>query len=496
MWNRINLRTRIYVVLITLILITLAGGVVMVWYTYRIQEIITTIIDKNVAAFQAAEELEIALINQKGFVSYYFLDKDPEWLERLAQYRQIFKKHLSEVRLHIKSRHQKDAIEKIESEYLKYISAKDQVIKHYMDGSLDIGARLHKEVRGYFFKVLKLTNDFKEVLLTQIKEARENSLSQAEKLRIVAGIAVANVFILGLLLAAIFSGQIFVPLRRLASKADLKGNHNKSENEVQAVRRSIKGLMKDVHNSRSQLEKSQEILLQAEKMALVGKLAAGTSHSIRNPLTSVKMRLFSLSRSLELDDSQKEDFDVISEEINHIDTILENFLGFSRPPKLKMRKTNPAQVITLAIGLLRHRLESYNVTVTIDKKQPIPDIWGDPDQLKEVLVNIVVNACEAMDGGGHIDISENLIVKESLGLVVEIRIADNGPGILKSTQEKIFEPFFSTKEDGTGLGLSIAVRILEQHRGLLEVISKQGEGTTFIIYLPVKEAEIEFNPDN
>lgn len=486
MWNRINLRMRIYVVLITLILITLAGGVIMVWYTYRIQEIMTTIIDKNVAAFQSAEELEIALINQKGFVSYYFLDKDPEWLKRLAEYRQIFKERLSEVRLHIETRPQKDAIAKIESEYLQYISSKDQVIKYYMDGSLNIGTQLHKEVRNHFFKVLKLTDDFKEVLLTQIREARDDSLAQAKKLRIVAGIAVANVFILGLLLAAIFSGQIFVPLRRLASKADLKGDQNKSENEIQAVRRSIKGLMKDVHHSRSQLEKSQEILLQAEKMALVGKLAAGTSHSIRNPLTSVKMRLFSLSRSLELDDCQKEDFDVISEEIDHIDTILENFLGFSRPPKLKMRKINLEHVITLSIGLLRHRLESYKVIVTLDKKQSIPDIQGDPDQLKEVLVNLVVNACEAMENGGQIVISEDLSVKEPLGQVAEIRIADKGPGILKSTQEKIFEPFFSTKEDGTGLGLSIAVRIIEQHRGLLEVISKQGKGTTFIIYLPLK----------
>ena len=496
MWNRINLRMRIYVVLITLILITLAGGVIMVWYTYRIQEIMTTIIDKNVAAFQSAEELEIALINQKGFVSYYFLDKDPEWLKRLAEYRRIFKERLSEVRLHIETKPQKDAIEKIESEYLQYISSKDQVIKYYMDGSLNIGTQLHKEVRDHFFKVLKLTDDFKEVLLTQIREARDDSLAQAKKLRIIAGIAVANVLLLGVLLAAIFSGQIFVPLRRLASKADLKGDPNGSENEVQAVSRSIRGLIKDADHSRSQLEKSQEILLQAEKMALVGKLAAGTSHSIRNPLTSVKMRLFSLSRSLELNAHQKEDFDVITEEIDHIDTIVENFLGFSRLPKLKTRKVNTSNVVDLAVKLLKHRLESYNVIVKIDRRLSVPDIHADPEQLKEVLVNLVVNACEAMENGGQIVISEGLAIKEPLGQVVEIRIADNGPGILKSIQEKIFEPFFSTKEDGTGLGLSIAMRIIEQHRGLLEVISKQGKGTTFIIYLPLKEAEIEFNPDN
>lgn len=492
----INLRMRIYVVLTTLILITLAGGVIMVWYTYKIQGLMATIIDKNVAAFQSAEELEIALVNQKGFVSYYFLEKDPEWLKLLGEYRQVFKERLTEVRLQIENNRQKEAIAKIESEYFRYISLKDQVIEHYKDGSLKIGARLHRKVRDHFFEVLKLTKNFKEMLLAQINKARNSSLDQAKKLRVIAGVAIGNVFLLSILLIAIFSRQIFVPLRRLASKADLKGDPNGSENEVQAVSRSIRGLIKDADHSRSQLEKSQEILLQAEKMALVGKLAAGTSHSIRNPLTSVKMRLFSLSRSLELNAHQQDDFDVITEEIDHIDTIVENFLEFSRPPKLKTRKVNISNLVDLAIRLLKHRIESYHVTVKVDRKLSVPDIYADPEQLKEVLVNLVVNACEAMEDGGLIVISEDITVNESLGRMVEIRITDDGPGIPESIQMKIFEPFYSTKEEGTGLGLSIAVRIIEQHGGLLEAVSKPGEGTSFIISLPLKEPEIEQNSNN
>jgi len=496
MWNRINLRMRIYTILITLVMITLAGGVVMIWYTYRMQSLMTTIIDKNVASFQSAEELEMALVNQKGFVSYYFLDQNTDWLRRLGEYRQIFKDRLEEVRLQVETRQQKEAIDKIESEYLSYISSKDHVISYYKTGSLKKAAMLHPDVREHFFKVLELTNDFKKMHAEQIRKARVNSLAQAKQLRIIAETAVVIVFLLGIFLAFIFSSQILGPLRRLASKAVREGDVYTSENEVKAISRSIRGLLEDVDHRQSELEKSQGILLQAEKMALVGKLAAGTSHSIRNPLTSVKMRLFSLSRSLELDANQKEDFDVISEEITHIDTIVENFLEFSRPPRLKMRTVNPKHVVDLAIKLLQHRLESYGVRIRLDRKQSVPDIQIDPEQLKEVLVNLIINACESMHDGGLIIISEGVTGTESSGQMIEIRITDNGPGIPKSIQDKVFQPFFSTKEEGTGLGLSIAVRIIEQHGGSLKLTSKQGEGTTFIMSLPVRGVNIENNPDN
>ena len=226
-------------------------------------------------------------------------------------------------------------------------------------------------------------------------------------------------------------------------------------------------------------------------MALVGKLAAGTSHSIRNPLTSVKMRLFSLSRSLDFDHNQKEDFDVISEEIGHIDNILQNFLEFSRPPRLKLQPVSPSDVVDQAVQLLEHRLESYQVVVTIQRSNRLPLIKADPEQLKEVLVNLIVNACESMDHGGSMVISEEETSEPALGRVVGIRLTDNGPGISDSMMDKIFQPFFTTKEEGTGLGLSIAVRVVEEHHGRLDVESKEGTGSTFIITLPIKDSNHE-----
>jgi len=278
-----------------------------------------------------------------------------------------------------------------------------------------------------------------------------------------------------------------LPLRELALVANRESTIKKPVDEVKALSRSVHGLIEDAGQTYIELERSREHLLQAEKMAMVGKLAAGMAHGIRNPLTSVKMRLFSLSRSLEFSDYQKEDFDVISEEIRHTDTIVQNFLEFSRPPKLKMQQVSPSMVVDLAIKLLEHRLKSYDVNVNVIRKHPLPEIQADPEQLKEVLVNLMVNACEAMGQGGSILIHEEENKTRVLNRVAVIRLTDNGPGVSDEIKNKLFEPFFTTKEEGTGLGLSIADRIIKEHKGWLDVTSKEGQGATFIITLPVNQ---------
>ncbi len=485
MWNKISLRLRIYLILIALVLITLAGGLVMVWYTYQMQDLLTHIIDRNVAAFQAASSLENALVNQKGFVSYYYLDGDPDWLRQLGEYRQIFRERLNEVQSLTETREQKEAVGLIESDYNDYMAIKDQVIEHYKSGDREAGARLHREVRDRFFKILERCEGYKNLCKEIINKAKEKSYAQAKRLRVIAIVAILTVFSLGVLLAFVLIGHILEPLKRLAVEAHREGvSSGQSGDEVKALSRSVRGLIEDVDHTQVELERSRESLLQAEKMALVGRLAAGMAHSIRNPLTSVKMRLFSLNRTLHLSDAQEDDFQVISEEIRHIDTIVQNFLEFSRPPKLKMQMVSPSEVVDLAIQLLRHRLSSYDVNVHIERQTQLPEILVDPEQLKEVFVNLVVNACEAMGTGGSIVIHEEVDFVEPLGRVIVIRVSDDGPGIPESAQDKIFQPFFTTKEEGTGLGLSIVTRIVEEHGGQISVRSKEGQGTTFTITLP------------
>jgi len=494
MLKKISLRSRILINITALVVITIIGALVMVGYTYRMEGLLAQIIDKYMVGLQTAQSLENALDNQKGFASYYLLDGNPNWLKKMAEYRHLFEDKLEKTKRLATTEEEKRVLDLIESEYAKYIAAKDQVVDYYKSGDREKGKKLHVKVRDSFFEILKLCENGKQLFSDKAQKAKIESLNQAKKLRIIAGSAVLVILFLGIILTFFLLHDILNPIRRLALETDRHNGTKEEGDEVKALSRSVYDLKKTFNETQSELEKSREHLLQSEKLALVGKLAAGTSHSIRNPLTSVKMRLFSLSRSVNLAGDQKEDLDVISEEINHIDNILQNFLEFSRPPRLKLQHVSPSDIVDQAIQLLQHRLESYEVFIKIQRKEPLPFVQLDPEQLKEVLINIIINACEAMGQGGSIVIYEETVIEREKFRSAVIRIRDNGPGIPDAIQSKIMEPFFTTKEEGTGLGLSIANRIVQEHGGRLDIKSKEGNGSTFIITLPIKGSQHDDHP--
>jgi signal transduction histidine kinase len=484
MWKQISLRKRIYVILAGLSLIALFGGFGTIWYSLRIESLINTMVDRHFAAFRLAESMEIALVNQKGFASYYFIDGNPGWLEKLGEYRQAFKERLRESREQADTPAQQAMLAEIATEYDLYVSTKDRVLDLYRTGKREEGLDLHQENRGHFFKVLALSEAYKSFHTGMVKEARINTRAKTRNLRIVIISTIIVSLLLALSLVLVFVRQVLEPLQRLTREAGHEAAAKTDDNEIIALSRSVRELIEDVDQSHVELDKSRANLRRAERMAMVGKLAAGMAHSIRNPFTAVKMRLFSLNRSLALSDTQQEDFDVISEEIRHIDTIVQNFLEFSRPPKLKMQRVSPSDVVDMTCQLLKHRLRSYDVDLQVVRDDPLPEVDVDPEQLKEVLVNLVDNACQAIGSGGSITITESLAPcgKSAVAL---IEVADDGPGIPEDKLEKVFNPFFTSKEDGTGLGLSIAARIIEEHSGTIAVASAEDKGATFTITLPV-----------
>jgi signal transduction histidine kinase len=487
----LSLRVKIYLILTSFVFITLLGAGVMFWYTYKIEGVLNHLIEKDIEAFQSAEALEYALINQKGFVTYYFLDKDPDWLRQLGEFRQIFRQRLDDIKKLSEGESQRRIINEIEKEYNIYIELKDVVIAYYKAGEHEKGAKLHKEVRQRFSAILALCDKYKNIQKNRIIDANEASHNEAVNLRFFSITGFLIITVLAIVMAFVFVNNILRPVHSLIIEAAREGKPDATDgsaytkDEIKVLAESVRGLIDDIDMTNKELEKSREHLLQAEKMALVGKLAAGMAHSIRNPFTSVKMRLFSLGRSQNLSEPQKDDIKVISEEIKHIDTIVQNFLEFSRPPKLKMQKISPSVVVDLALQLLVHRLKSYDVTVDVIRNNPLSEINADPEQLKEVLVNLIVNSCEAMVRGGLITITEREAADKHIGRAAILEINDNGPGIPEPLIDKIMEPFFTTKEEGTGLGLSIVARIIEEHKGRIDIKSKEGEGTTFIIILPL-----------
>ncbi len=482
----LGLRGRIFAILILLMLLTVTGGSVMSWYTYQMEALFDQSIDREMASAFAVSDVLEALIRQKGFVSYYFMDGDAEWLRRLDEQRQAFVESLKRADSLATGEEARTTLRQIESKYEQYVQSKDRVVGFYQSGRREEGIVLHQEVRRHFDQILDLCHAYEARQLVRVRTTQALSQKRAGRIR---GIAVSAVFVglvLTLLLLFMMLRQVFGPIRRLLNEAERFAEPGGSSNEVKALSREVRGLIKDADQTHLELERSRTRLVEAEKMAMVGRLASGVAHSIRNPLTSIKMRLFSLEKSLDVTADQKEDMEVIAEETRHIDTIVRNFLEYARPSKLKMQRISTSHLIDMNLQLLRHRFKSYGVTVDRKRSEALPEVLADPDQLKEVFMNLLINACEAMGEGGTITIEEE-DVRSTLGPVAVVRIKDDGPGIPAGLQEKVLEPFFSTKEEGTGLGLSIAVRIVEQHGGHLSLLSEEGQGTTFSITLPCRE---------
>jgi len=484
-----SLRTQIYSVLIAILFITSMGGVTMIWYTYRIEGLFSHAIEVDISAGQNLEELLQALIKQKGFVSYYFMDGDPKWLDRYAHYQQNFRELLLKAEKMAYTDRDRRVLDELETKYEKYIEAKDKVIELYKQGERKKGLVLHKNVRDNFFDLLSSCESYNNFHQEKIQATLKKNLQEAKHLRFLAALAILSALLLTLFFAVVLFKQILDPIRILIAEADRFGTERKSFNEINALRHEVRGLIEDSDQTHSELEKSRTLLAQSEKMAMVGQLAAGVAHSIRNPMTSIKMRLFSLEKNLQLSSTQSEDLEVISEEIKHIDNIVQNFLEYSKPTKIKKQKINPSDIVDMSLRLLHHRFKSQSIEIILERAYPLPEVLGDADQLKEIFVNIFVNACEAMPKGGWINIHEEADVLKPMGPVAVIRISDNGPGIPETIRHKVFEPFFSTKAEGTGLGLSIARQIIQQHQGLLTLQTEERVGTTFIVTLRCGEAK-------
>jgi signal transduction histidine kinase len=485
----LNLRQRVLFILSGFVAVTAFLGLMLVWYTFRMEGLLASMTQEDLAAAQREETLERALLQQKGLVAYYLLDGNPDWLREQTALQTAFLDLLRQTRDQAPEPASRLLLDDLAGGYERYAADKARVVSLHASGDRRAGAALHLDVHRQFDGLVDRIAQLKQVHTDRMLASEEASGRQAWQLRVLAVAAMLSLTGLTLLLAFVFVYQILEPLRRITQEATGAAFPARSGNEVKTLSRGVRVLLQNVDHTQTELERSRESLAHAEKMALVGKLAAGMAHSIRNPFTSVKMRLFSLSRALVLDEAQQDDLDVISGEIRHIDTIVQNFLEFSRPPRLKMQPLSPSTVVDSALKLLDQRLKSYGVAVRLDRPAPLPAVEADPEQLKEVLVNLVVNACEALQHGGEITIEERSDRTPEGRRQSAIRVRDNGPGIPPYLLEKIFDPFFSTKEQGTGLGLSIAQRIITEHGGRLEGESAPAGGAAFTITLPVKEPQ-------
>jgi signal transduction histidine kinase len=204
------------------------------------------------------------------------------------------------------------------------------------------------------------------------------------------------------------------------------------------------------------------------------------AHEIRNPLTSIKMWLYSLRRSIGPSAEVQQKIDIVSDEVTRLENIVHHFLEFSRPPQLELSTQSVRPLLDKTIELIRHQLDKHGIEVIRQDDRELPEVKADREQLKQVFLNLINNAMEAMPGGGKIHISTARTCYAGRDVVV-VRLSDTGPGMPQYVQQRIFEPFFTTKEQGTGLGTCIAASIMARHGGALILESSNSNGTTWAV---------------
>jgi signal transduction histidine kinase/putative methionine-R-sulfoxide reductase with GAF domain len=237
-----------------------------------------------------------------------------------------------------------------------------------------------------------------------------------------------------------------------------------------------------IQKTTADLRKTEAQLIRSDKLAALGQLAAGIAHEIRNPLTSINILIHSMTENLPSGDSHKEDLEVIEEEINRINEIVDQFLRFAKPAPPLLEKADLLSVFEETLQLLRPQIEKRRIAVKKEFETLLPPILMDREQMKQVILNLLLNAIQAMPKGGNLKL-KGKISEDDEWIILSFQ--DSGVGIPGEDLNKLFDPFFSTKEGGIGLGLSIAHRIIDQHHGKIEVESAPGKGTLFTVWLPI-----------
>ncbi len=384
------------------------------------------------------------------------------------------------------------------------------------DGSRAVGTRISEEVynqvvlngepwigRAYvvndwyitsYEPITSIYGEIIGILYVGILEQKYVDIEQRTVL-VFLGIALAGVALsifLSLYLSSIISG----PIRKMvtASKQLANGDLDvkvaiKSQDEFGELANTFNSMASALKERDEQLkEYTKSKIMESERLAIIGQLAANVAHEINNPLQGIVTYSHLLLETMPNEEWSRGNLEKIVTQANRCRDIIRGLLDFARQRKIEKRLYNVNNVIKECVSLLENQALFQNIQIIKKLDPKLPEIVFDPSQVERVFLNIIINAAEAMEGNGKLVLATRF---NSVERMVEIAFSDTGPGISKENMEKVFSPFFTTKDvgHGVGLGLAISYGIVKEHKGTITVESKVGKGTSFTVKLPMIKDE-------
>jgi len=246
-------------------------------------------------------------------------------------------------------------------------------------------------------------------------------------------------------------------------------------------------LEKKVREKTEAIHRAQAQLIHSEKLASLGRMAAGVAHEINSPLTGIVTFGHLLLKKFPPGTQEREDIEVIIDQANRCSTIIKGLLGFARASAAEKALTNINDVLHSSMNIVRNKADFFDIKLITNFDPALLRVKADSSQLQQVFLNMIMNAADAMEGKGTLTLTTRNITENDRDFV-EVEFRDTGPGIPEENLEKLFEPFFTTKPvgKGTGLGLAVSHGIIQDHDGKIRVKTKINEGSSFFIRLPAQ----------
>jgi signal transduction histidine kinase len=401
-------------------------------------------------SFRIADHFQQSILELNNLVQRYGTYRDRADWQRFAVGSTNLDKWIDDQRPILKSEHEKEILDQINSTYDNYLAEAWQIEARVRTSSQPT-PRLgdFSDFEKQSQRLLNLSFDLARAHRESLDEFLADSKKSLNYLRFRLLISLTLLLLSGGGLAYVVYRELIAPLR-------------------------------------VKLVESQTLVERQEKLASLGMLAAGMAHEIRNPLTAIKAWLFLQQKHLQHGSIEHEDARIISDEIDRLERIVKDVLLFARPSAPELRTIPAGQPLREVQMLMSPQFRRRNIQVELDQLTAA-HVLADLQQIKQVLINFVQNAADSIGHDGTITLRARRDMKRLRDKTVDaviLEVSDTGKGIPSDVEKRLFDPFFTTKEAGTGLGLSIAARIVEKHGGALQYQTQINRGTTFGIVLP------------
>ena len=477
----------------TMLLVTICGSL-GAWFTAReMERHMGAVVTENVPSVVAAAELQNALLQQRGLVAAYMLDDGRvAWVNDLDKLKPELARRLADAQRSARTDEERNILVQLAAVYGDYDAEREQAIALYHDGhTQEARQMLLGDVSRLSDQAYGLCRDLAAANQRFMSASLERDHRKMTSLAILLPALVVLTTFLCLCLLFLVSRRLLRPVRQLARDArSFSAGNSRSDafpDDVRELEFYSRAIMSDVARTRAHLEENQKRLTTAEGLAAVGRSAACAAHELRNPLSAMKVWLYQLRRSAHDPAVVEQCSIVLEEEASRLEELATNFLQYSKPPELRLRVQRLAEIMDGTLTLARHRFDERRIRVVRERRDGLPPVRVDANQIRQVLLNLLSNAAEATPDGGEVRIQKSLEQDAEGRRQVVLRVRDSGPGVPESIRERLFEPFVTTKARGTGLGLCVASSIVARHGGRLELEASDGSGAVFAVRLPACE---------